>query len=480
MNNLPISRTSVARLFAAALLLASAGSALATVRYVDPNSLSPALPFTSWATAARNIQVAVDAAIAGDEIVVTNGIYATSGRSVNGPNRIAVDRAVTLRSLNGPQFTMIDGGGSNRCVYVTAGTGLVGFTLTNGAADVGGGVYCGSRIAWISNCVFSGNSAGSGGAISGATLNECTLTANSATDGAGGAADGSTLSNCSLSGNSAFLSGGGANSSTLNNCLLIRNSAGYHDGHRGYGGGTATSILNNCTLVANRTFDVHDLTTQRGLGGGAYLSTLNNCIVYFNTSTSGTNYDSSGTLNYSCTTPLPTNGVGNITNAPLFVDQVSGNLRLQSNSPCINAGNAAYAVGVVDLDGNPRIMDGLVDIGAYEFPAPSFIGPHLTIISSGANVVLLWPSNTAPFSLFSTTDFASPVVWTPVLIPPVNVSGQNIVADPLLGTQKFYRLIRGCVRNTDCPCGYRCIIPFGKSIGTCNQNSNPCDGGDGF
>jgi hypothetical protein len=39
-------------------------------------------------------------------------------------------------------------------------------------------------------------------------------------------------------------------------------------------------------------------------------------------------------LNYSCTTPLPTKGVGNITNAPLFVDYSGGNLRLQSNSPC--------------------------------------------------------------------------------------------------------------------------------------------------
>jgi hypothetical protein len=72
-------------------------------------------------------------------------------------------------------------------------------------------------------------------------------------------------------------------------------------------------------------------------------------------------------LNYCCTTPLPTNGVGNISNAPLFVDYAAGNLRLQSNSPCINAGLNAYAPDPTDLDGNPRIVNGTVDIGAYEY-----------------------------------------------------------------------------------------------------------------
>ena len=52
---------------------------LAGVRYVDVNSTNATPPYTNWAIAARDIQAAVDAAVAGDEILVTNGNYVTGG-----------------------------------------------------------------------------------------------------------------------------------------------------------------------------------------------------------------------------------------------------------------------------------------------------------------------------------------------------------------------------------------------------------------
>src|SRR5205807_381708 len=130
--------------------------------------------------------------------------------------------------------------------------------------------------------------------------------------------------------------------------------------------GVYVGTLNNCTVTGNSAFY---------RGGGAVGATLNNCIVYLNTAqTEGANYfnyvdpftNYPCFLNYSCTYPLPTNGICNITNDPAFVNFLAGDFHLQSNSPCINSGLNAYAPGTTDLDGNPRIAGGTIDIGAYE------------------------------------------------------------------------------------------------------------------
>ena len=46
-----------------------------------------------------------------------------------------------MRSVNG-RGDRIEGDGDMRCVYLTNDAVLVGFTLTNGLASHGGGVYC--------------------------------------------------------------------------------------------------------------------------------------------------------------------------------------------------------------------------------------------------------------------------------------------------------------------------------------------------
>src|SRR5205809_5251575 len=95
-------------------------TASAAVHYVDVNSTNPTPPYMNWATAATNIQDAVDVAVAGDEIVVTDGIYA----------HVSVNKVLILHGVSGPQFTIIDGGHSGGCVYLTSGASLSGFTLT--------------------------------------------------------------------------------------------------------------------------------------------------------------------------------------------------------------------------------------------------------------------------------------------------------------------------------------------------------------
>ena len=202
------------------------------------------------------------------------------------------------------------------------------------------------------NCDLINNTGGYGGGAMGGTLINCRLIGNVALiEGGGlcGGLGGGFATNCTLTGNSAP-TGGGASGSQLYNCTLISNIAADS------GGGANGCNLNNCTLIEN----------SAAAGGGANNGTLDNCIVYYNSALIGPDYNGS-TLNYCCTTTWPINGINNITNAPLFVNMITGNLRLQTNSPCINGGNNPYVNSSTDLDGRPRIVSGSVDIGAYEF-----------------------------------------------------------------------------------------------------------------
>ena len=143
------------------------------VHYVSPESTNPTPPYANWATAATNIQQAVGAAEPNDVVMVTNGFY--TGSAPNGGTGwpfVDVETPLTLLSVNGPQFTVIDGGGTNQCVSLTGGASLRGFTLTNGW----GGVSCTSTNAHLTNCVITGNSQFG---VDRCTLYNCTLSGNS-------------------------------------------------------------------------------------------------------------------------------------------------------------------------------------------------------------------------------------------------------------------------------------------------------------
>ena len=385
----------------------------ASVLYVDLNCTNATSPYSDWGSAATNIQDAVDASTDGDQIFVTNGVYKTGGRVVYGllTNRVAITKAILVQSVNGPGVTAIQGNpvlgnSAVRCVYLANGSLLSGFTLTNGGTmnsgdayldQSGGGIWAtNNSSAIISNCVVIKNAAqfygggsyygniyncsflqnsnsGSGGGIAYGLATNCLVLSNSASSSGGGAWT-ATLKNCRILNNRAGSNGGGASSSSLYGCLVVSNLASQ------LGGG-----LDSCQTVANCTI-IGNYSTQGGGGvnGGAGLASQNN-IIYYNAVTYGTTPNYSGLpIAYNCcTTPKPTGSVSafanNITNEPIFVDYTNGNYRLQTNSACINSGTGSAATAS-DLDGNPRLVDGFLDIGAYEYQTSRYVMPYQTAL----------------------------------------------------------------------------------------------------
>jgi hypothetical protein len=353
-------------------------------------------------------------------------------------------------------FTLTNGGvSSNSWPLLGYGGGIraeahnsvvTNCVLSGNKASSGGGASGGT----LNNCVLLGNSApsGYGGGAYYSTLNNCVLKGNSvlgnAGSGYGGGAHYSTLNNCLLTGNSAFGGGGGVSVSTLTQCILSQNSAQYGGGGAyggtllncilrtntasNDGGGAFESILENCLLTGNSArsgggvcnttyYGTLDNCTVVGnwaqFGGGICtvysagyhrVPQFNNSIFYYNHATNGVGdnyFDGSnrdgpahGLFNNCCTSPLPTNGVANITNAPLFVDLAGGDFHLQPNSPCINAGSNSFVAASTDLDGGPRILGGVVDIGAYEFhphaPVADASATHTPVVSAnGTNATVI-------------------------------------------------------------------------------------------
>ena len=346
----------------------------AATRCVDVNSPSPAPPYTSWPTAARVIQDAVDVSVDGDLIQVTNGIYQTGGRTIEGEttgSRVALTKAVMLQSVNGPGVTIIrgyqvpgttNGPGAIRCAYLTNGAALFGFTLTNGSTaatnsqfssqgphEMGGGAECRSIDAVVSNCIVVGNSSSAGGGATCGTWNNCVFS------------------------NNVAASGGGAFEGLFENCLFVGNQAIC-------GGGLALNLghpcwVFNCTIVGNSAIsNGGGFTCSVGMIQPATFMAYNS-IILSNSAPSGGNYSLGDWAKFrgiNCCTE-PTSGPFNFTFDPFFVDPGHGDFRLQSNSPCINAGNNGDIFNVptsVDLAANPRISGGTIDVGAYEFQNP--------------------------------------------------------------------------------------------------------------
>ena len=391
----------------------------ATVRYVKPAGTGDG---TSWENASGDIQAMITTSAAGDCVWIAAGNYniaatlqmkegvnlyggfAGSETSIAARAKSDLDANGTIEAWEFANATVLNGQNARRVMETpndfTVETLFDGLTITGGntttdgggarihanstlinstvrqntvTGNNGGGVYSNGTV---SHCLITGNSALHGGGVFSLNgeVTRCRVTGNTATNHGGGIYNNAGTTNyCTVSGNSATNNGGGIfslNGGTVRHCLIANNTANY-------GAGAANGTLTNCTLVENKA------TTQ---GGGAYqvsgnTATLINCIVWGNTAPTAAQL-TAGSVTYTAIQGGAT-GTGNINLAagnndatgPKFINPAANIYHLQSTSPCVDKGTNAVltAADITDLAGNPRIYNGTVDMGAYEykyFPLP--------------------------------------------------------------------------------------------------------------
>jgi PKD repeat protein len=369
------------------------------------------------------IQSAIDAATAGDVIVVAPGTY---DETID-----FTGKAITVRSSGGPLSTIIDGTSSGGSV-VTAVSGegpttvLEGFTITGGNALEGGGMRNVGSSPTVRDCIFTANNASdrgggmynrlgsptiigtrfelnSAGAMGGGVFNieasptiiNARFTQNTAHKGGGMRSylnSHPTVTDCVFEYNHAEEEGGGMDNRknsnpVVTNCLFVGNTApsgGAMHNYVGRATPTGNPTLINVIMVGNsasngggmRNNDPSPLILNSIIAyntGSGIISrngsspVLHNTVVWGNMggSFSGKTANTSVVTFSDIEGGFP--GVGNLDVDPMFVDPGGYDLHLSPMSPLIDAGAFHASLSATDYEGNPRIMGSEVDIGAYEF-----------------------------------------------------------------------------------------------------------------
>lgn len=382
----------------------------------------------SWANAFHTIPAALVVAQSNDTVVVTNGVYSAPAAD---QCCAVLDKAVTLSSVNGPDYTMITNAFGTSCsttmVYVAASHAVFsGFSVVGARRiaidllDYGEVTNCVVRDADTDTnlgCAFSRGLVSIRG--NGCAARNCRFINNRIKSGAptqvgvvyflpnGVNNSVGWMTGCVITNN--FIGGGGSGyenavvkaspaggnivSGKLRNCLIADNvcywGSAMKQAYQGY------LYADNCTIANNRNTGYSGGYCTAGymsMGRGAQ---FNNCMFYNNRNPAGvTDVDRlDGWTHYNCRFGNPTTTSYNCTNAPpSFVDETAGDYRLRTCA-LVDAGKKslvpwATSEGATDLAGEARVIGDEIDIGCYEYrPGPldcSFAAPSAAVVAPAA------------------------------------------------------------------------------------------------
>ena len=274
--------------------------------------------------------------------------------------------------VNNYAFGTTEGGGAICCM---GGSPLItnNEIFNNEAFGWGGGIYCYSSSAVISNNIVSYNTALKGAGIFSVALSSPPtniiyniISNNSASQSGGGLfCENCNISNSIVTNNFASLTGGGISFTSLNSQNITNTTISNNLSQKG---GAVYCIysnpnFHNCILwndsasISGKELFLEDEPSDPNfyycdITGGQNSFGIN--VNMFYTGIYSNNIDS----NPQFSNPSLDNGAD--------FDGVLADWSLQSNSPCINAGNPTGTYPTIDIAGSPRICNGVIDMGAYE------------------------------------------------------------------------------------------------------------------
>jgi parallel beta-helix repeat protein/predicted outer membrane repeat protein len=267
------------------------------------------------------------------------------------------------------------------------------------AGDIGGVEWYGGIVS--KNVIMNNSAKNSGGLRCFGSMVTGNIIANNSAKVNGGGVEcnkNSVLVNNLIHGNTAGNNGGGIlrknTTITIFNNVVAQNSAGKR-------GGALHSENKASTIIVNSIFWNNDAPI------GPEIGLVKNSVLSIRYSDleggqSAVEVLGSSTLNW---------GPGMIDSDPLFVDADNGDFHLTFNSPCRGSGDNSAVEELYDFEGDPRIYQGTVDMGADEFHTHLYCTGNFTPGGSVEGKLVGLPG-TSPVGLFFGSDVLDPSMPT--------------------------------------------------------------------